>query len=52
MTFEIIYFGYSGDGVAATKWYLGVPPWWPLPIVPTKVRVEEMRVGYKGFAVP
>ena len=52
MTFENVYFGYSDDGVAATEWYLGVPTWWPLPIVPAKVRVEEMGAGYRGFAVP
>ena len=52
MTFENIYFGYSGDGVAATEWYPGVPAWWPLPVVPGKVRVEEMGVDSRGFAVP
>ena len=52
MTFENIYFGYSGDGVAATEWYLGVPTWWPLPVVPVKVRAEEMKVDHRGFAVP
>jgi hypothetical protein len=53
VTFENIYFGYSGDGVAATEWYPGgVPAWWPLPAVPAKVRAEEMRVGSRGFVVP
>ncbi len=40
MTFENIYFGYSGDGFAATEWYQGVPAWWPEPMVADKVRVE------------
>jgi hypothetical protein len=52
VTFENIYFGYSGDGVAPTEWYPGVPTWWPLPVVPAKVRAEQVGVGYRGFAVP
>jgi hypothetical protein len=27
MTFEYIYFGYTGDGMSATESYPGVPPW-------------------------
>ena len=54
MTFENIYFGYLDDGVAASEWYPrgGVPVWWSLPLVPAKVRAEEMEVGSRGFVVP
>jgi hypothetical protein len=52
VAFENIYFGYSGDGIAATEWYPQVPTWWPLPVVPAKVRAEEMEVGSRGFVVP
>jgi hypothetical protein len=54
VTFENIYFGYSNDGVAASEWYAGggIPLWWSLPLVPAKVRVEEMGMGSRGFAVP
>jgi hypothetical protein len=55
VTFENVYFGYSGDGSAATEWYpeaRGVPAWWPLPPVPSKVRAQQMGVDSRGFAVP
>ena len=54
MTFENIYFGYSDEGVTATEWYPDgeAPRWWSLPLVATKVRVEEMRMGSRGFMVP
>jgi hypothetical protein len=54
VTFENIYFGYSNDGVAASEWYAGggIPLWWSLPLVPAKVRMEEMGMGSRGFAVP
>ena len=52
MTFDNIYFGYTGEGVAATEWYPGVPPWWSLPLLPAKVRVRDMEVESRGFAVP
>jgi hypothetical protein len=52
VTFENIYFGYTGEGVTATEWYPGIPPWWSLPILPAKVRAEDMEVDSRGFAVP
>jgi hypothetical protein len=52
MTFENIYFGYTGDGVTPTESYPGVPPWWCLPLLPVKVRAEDMKVDSRGFAVP
>jgi len=54
VTFENIYFGYSGDGMAATEWYPGggVPAWWSLPKVAAKVRAHQMGVDSRGFAVP
>ncbi len=52
MTFENIYFGYTGDGVKATEWYPGLPPWWSLPLLPAKVQAEAMEVDSRGFAVP
>jgi hypothetical protein len=52
VTFENIYFGYTGEGVTATESYLGVPTWWSLPILPAKVRAEDMEVDSRGFAVP
>jgi len=52
VTFDNIYFGYTGEGVAATEWYPGVPPWWSLPLLPAKVRVQDMEVESRGFAVP
>jgi hypothetical protein len=52
VTFENIYFGYTGDGVTATESYPGVPPWWSLPLLPAKVRAEDMEVDSRGFAVP
>ena len=52
MTFKNLYFGYSGSGVTATEQYPSVPTWWPLPVVLTKVRAEQMGVGTRGFAVP
>jgi hypothetical protein len=52
VTFENIYFGYTGDGVTATESYPGVPPWWSLPLLPAKVRAEDMGVDSRGFAVP
>jgi hypothetical protein len=52
MTFENIYFGYSGDGLSATESYPGLPPRWSLPLLPAKVRAEDMEVDSRGFAVP
>ena len=52
MTIEDCYFGYAEGGVAASEWYEGIPHWWALPIVPGKVRVKDLRVGLRGFAVP
>jgi hypothetical protein len=52
LTFKNLYFGYYGDGVKATEQYTGVPTWWPLPVVPAKVRAEQMGTGSRGFAVP
>ena len=52
VTFENIYFGYTGDGVTASESYPGVPPWWSLPLLPAKVRVQDMEVDSRGFAVP
>ena len=55
VSFENVYFGYSGDGLAATEWYSeigGVPAWWSLPSVASKVRAQYMGVNSRGFAVP
>jgi hypothetical protein len=52
LTFENIYFGYTGDGMAATESYPSIPPWWSLPLLPAKVRAEDMEVDSRGFAVP
>jgi hypothetical protein len=52
VTFENIYFGYTGDGMAATESYPSIPPWWSLPLLPAKVRAEDMEVNSRGFAVP
>ena len=55
MTFYDVYFGYTGDGLTATEWYPEageVLAWWPLPVVPTKVRAQQMGVDSRGFAVP
>ena len=52
MTFENIYFGYTGDGVSATEWYPSVPTWWSLPVVSAKIRAEDMGVDSRGFTVP
>jgi hypothetical protein len=54
VAFENVYFGYSGDGLAAAEWYPNgrVPVWWSLPLVPAKVRAEEMEAHSRGFAVP
>lgn len=55
VTFENLYSGYSGDGLAATEWYpqaRGFPDWWSLPSVPSKVRAQNMGVDSRGFAVP
>jgi hypothetical protein len=52
VTFENIYFGCSGGGVAATEWYAGAPTWWSLPVVLAKVQAEEMGMDSRGFAVP
>ncbi len=52
MSFENLYFGYTGDGVKASESYPGVPPWWSLPLLPAKVRAEDMEVGTRGFALP
>lgn len=52
MTFKNLYFGYYGDGVKATEQYTGAPTWWPLPVVPAKIRAEQMGAGSRGFAVP
>jgi len=52
MTIDDCYFGYTEGGVAATEWYEGVPQWWPLPVVPAKVRLKDLGAGLRGFAVP
>ena len=55
MTFENLYFGYSDNASAATEWYPesgGVPAWWSLPWVPSKVRAQQMGADSRGFAVP
>jgi hypothetical protein len=55
VTFENLYFGYSDNGLAATEWYPepgGVPAWWSLPWVPSKVRAQQMGLDCRGFAVP
>ena len=55
VSFENLYFGYSDNASAAAEWYPepgGVPAWWSLPVVPTKVRAQQMRVDSRGFAVP
>ena len=55
MTFYDVYFGYTGDGLTATEWYPEageVLAWWPLLVVPTKVRAQQMGVDSRGFAVP
>ena len=55
MTFENLYFGYSDNASAATEWYPepgGVPAWWTLPSVASKVRAQDMAKESRGFAVP
>jgi hypothetical protein len=56
VTFKNLYFGYSGDGLAATEWYpeagRAVPAWWSLPSLASKVRAQDMGVNSRGFAVP
>jgi hypothetical protein len=55
VTFENVYFGYLGGGLTATEWYPqagAIPAWWSLPWVPSKVRVQDMGVDSRGFAVP